>query len=570
MTNNKVNGTKVRSLHTPIFQWIWVLLVILIFAISLYFDSFLETDPLIPDSPISLESGWTLTREGEVTASNITLPLMIKEDVEAEEIRVSSLLPTTIPENFSCVSVSTSMTSLDVLLDDVMVYSFHGDSTPWNKPILGGGFTHFVRLPGNIEGKRLTLIYNFTSNNSFSGSIEKPYLGTKASLILKELIEWPSLIFGGMFFIIGIAAIVISFKFSEGLERKSIRYFGLIESSFGAWVATQTSAKFFIIRNPILPLNFSILALFLLPYFLIRYVNTSYRIVKRKTKGFLYASYLFILAYIVGGVGQIFGWFEYTDLIPFAGLSLGVFIVFLTIVVLIDYFEGNRELITFIYAVGVLLITVAAEEGLLLLSIFIEDAVILHLGMSISGGILLFQTLRVISQQRQSTYKEQKLLELAYTDSLTGLNNRMAYDNQIETIMKHKKNYDVIGVIVCDINDLKKMNDTYGHSCGDEILKDFAYQIVKIVPYGTDLYRIGGDEFVAFIPRITEEQLNLIADTIRTSSLRVSVGPYTVAVGEKRCVFTGPCNLLNVIIEADKKMYTCKKAMKKLQSNSNI
>ncbi len=561
MVNTKLPTPKVRRPHPPHLLRVGFIMVVIVLCFSLYFDSQLQVPPVVDDRMIHLESGWSVSIDDEIFNSDVLLPVVLDQKVEGKEVRATTTLPEEGLEGINCLAVHTSMTSLDVLLDGQTIYSF-GHTGGWKKPVLGGGYTQFIDLPDGYEGAPLTLVYHFTSDNAFSGAIEVPILAQKSTLIVHELREWPSLVFGGMFLLIGAAAVAVSFRFSERNVNRSILYFGLIECALGAWVVTQTSCKFFIVANPIMPLNFSIIALFLLPYFLVQYVNNSYRIIRRKTKGFLYISYGFITAYIAGGLGQLTGLFEYTDLISIAGLSLGLYIISLTTVLIIDYFEGNRELITFIYAIAVLLVTVGAEELLLLLQVNPDDAVLLHLGMGISGSIMLFQTLRVISQHRQTSFREQKLLELALTDSLTGLNNRMAYDNQIEQIMKNKKYYDVIGVIVCDINDLKKMNDTYGHSCGDEVLKDFAYQIIRLVPYGSDVYRIGGDEFVAFIPRVTEEQLILIAQSILDHPLRVSYGPYTVSVGAKRCSFTNPCNLVNVITEADKRMYECKKRMK--------
>jgi len=561
MLSNKYWCTKVRRKAPIHLHWSVIFVIIAVLSFSLYFDSLLEVPALDGKEKVYIEDGWTLSIDSSVIKDPVSLPFTLDKKIKNKEIRITNTFPTSNIEHFDSLSVRTSMTSLDLQIEGETIYSF-GHTTGWKKPVLGGGFTHIIPLPSDIEGKEFTLVYTYTSNNLFAGSLKVPVLAKESTLIIDLLIEWPSLIFGGMFFIIGLAAVIISTRVTSGEEKQSVLYFGLIESAIGAWVLTQTSSKFFIIRNPILPLNFSILALYLLPFFLIQYVNSSYRIIKRKTTIFIHASYLFIFAYIIGGFGQLFGWFEYTDMLPFAGLALGLFIISLSAVLVKDYFEGNRELITFIYAIAVLLITVIAEEILMLLKVTLADAVILHIGMGITGGILLFQTLRVISQHRQSSYKEQKLLELAFTDALTGLNNRMAYDKQITQIMKNKKYYDVIGVIVCDINDLKRMNDTYGHSCGDEVLRDFSYQIVKLVPYGTDVFRIGGDEFVAFIPRITEEQLEIIAHSIQHHPLKISYGPYSVAVGYKRCVFTSPCNLVNIIIEADKKMYECKKLMK--------
>lgn len=88
-----------------------------------------------------------------------------------------------------------------------------------------------------------------------------------------------------------------------------------------------------------------------------------------------------------------------------------------------------------------------------------------------------------------------EIIKLAYTDVLTGLGNSTAYREITDNINKQ-----IIGgekvdfaVAVIDINNLKKINDTYGHEVGDDLIKD-AVSVIKKV-WHKNVYRIGGDEF---------------------------------------------------------------------------
>lgn len=88
---------------------------------------------------------------------------------------------------------------------------------------------------------------------------------------------------------------------------------------------------------------------------------------------------------------------------------------------------------------------------------------------------------------------------LAYYDVLTATKNKTAYEEQISVLdTQIKEGCAEFGVVVMDINGLKQMNDTYGHDMGDLIIKDAADIMKKV--YGDQcVYRIGGDEFVAFL-----------------------------------------------------------------------
>lgn len=86
-------------------------------------------------------------------------------------------------------------------------------------------------------------------------------------------------------------------------------------------------------------------------------------------------------------------------------------------------------------------------------------------------------------------------LTMAKTDSLTGLANRRGLELYISEIAKNSAPFYRVGCIVCDLNGLKKTNDSYGHSVGDKMLKDFA-SCLKICFENRGVpFRSGGDEF---------------------------------------------------------------------------
>lgn len=89
--------------------------------------------------------------------------------------------------------------------------------------------------------------------------------------------------------------------------------------------------------------------------------------------------------------------------------------------------------------------------------------------------------------------------ELAYHDALTGALNKTAYEERISKIDRSIKDKDAaFGVVVFDVNNLKKTNDTFGHEIGDKLILDAVHTIQKI--FGNkNVYRIGGDEFTAIL-----------------------------------------------------------------------
>lgn len=108
---------------------------------------------------------------------------------------------------------------------------------------------------------------------------------------------------------------------------------------------------------------------------------------------------------------------------------------------------------------------------------------------------------KLLNRQIQDLENELKIAKEEYLyDFLTNVYNRRAYDSEIKKMEKQyylfNTNY---AIIFFDIDHFKKINDKYGHSCGDEILKSFASIIKNLTRKEDVIARYGGEEFVALI-----------------------------------------------------------------------
>jgi len=106
-----------------------------------------------------------------------------------------------------------------------------------------------------------------------------------------------------------------------------------------------------------------------------------------------------------------------------------------------------------------------------------------------------------------------------------------------------------LGVIYFDLNDLKGVNDKYGHEAGDNYIRSFVKTIKELV--GDMLYRIGGDEFVAIYPG-TEAEFLILVDSLKDFMKKT----YLASFGAK--YYPNGVNLKNAISECDKLMYKYK------------
>ncbi|MBI9094754.1 MAG: diguanylate cyclase [Sphaerochaeta sp.] len=123
---------------------------------------------------------------------------------------------------------------------------------------------------------------------------------------------------------------------------------------------------------------------------------------------------------------------------------------------------------------------------------------------------------------------EQDLLYLSNHDHLTALYNRRFFEEQLKRL-DTKKNLP-LSVIMCDVNGLKLVNDSFGHDVGDALLKETA-KIIKRVSREHDLIaRIGGDEFVVALPKTTAEETELITNVIKELASKEKVSNLELSI----------------------------------------
>jgi diguanylate cyclase (GGDEF)-like protein len=128
--------------------------------------------------------------------------------------------------------------------------------------------------------------------------------------------------------------------------------------------------------------------------------------------------------------------------------------------------------------------------------------------------------LRALARQAEQLLELRRrnaaLHELALTDGLTGLANRTLLFDRLEfALADRERTGGEIGVLFCDVDDFKGVNDRFGHEAGDRLLRDIAERLRGESRDSDTVARIAGDEFVVVCPRLESEgQLVALADRI--------------------------------------------------------
>ena len=155
----------------------------------------------------------------------------------------------------------------------------------------------------------------------------------------------------------------------------------------------------------------------------------------------------------------------------------------------------------------------------------------------------LAESQKQISELRQELLKSQRVI---MTDSLTGIGNRRFFDsimeqaiNSLSALKGDDDAENEVALLLIDLDEFKRINDNYGHSAGDEVLKFVAGEMQRLAP-DASLARIGGDEFAVMQTFESAEQAQSLADTIRSHFSRQAmvlqrsgdnIGQLTLSIG---------------------------------------
>ena len=172
--------------------------------------------------------------------------------------------------------------------------------------------------------------------------------------------------------------------------------------------------------------------------------------------------------------------------------------------------------------------------------------------------ILLGVLAELISNALVRRQIEAKVRFQSFHDGLTGLYNRVYLEEEMQRLDTERQI--PIGIIMADLNGLKRANDTYGHFVGDEMLKKTAEILTSSCRKEDISARWGGDEFVVFLPQTTEKEALAICQRIQRKCRETFIAdiPISVALGD--AVRNSISQDLNDILkEAEENMYKNKR-----------
>jgi len=176
-------------------------------------------------------------------------------------------------------------------------------------------------------------------------------------------------------------------------------------------------------------------------------------------------------------------------------------------------------------------------------------------------GIIYFLTWRLVIKLDDA---QKQLKKLASTDELTGLKNRRHIMQRLgEEFERSTRLNEPLCVIILDIDHFKQINDTHGHPCGDQVLKQVALSISDSLRRYDSIGRIGGEEFLIVMPGAFLEDARTLAErqlhTIRTESFSDGQNTFSLTISAGVSMLTPADKQVSSLIKrADSALYAAK------------
>lgn len=546
MEDNKTNKhIKLRS-----FICISGVIISLIYIVFLSF--FLQTDNRMYNFAMSpVGEGWVSDNGDVVSLNNMPKGVsVLKKDISSLDLK---------NKRFCVKSIDTYF---EVFADGKQIYSYYYKQADFSGKSYGMNM-HLIPLDENTHELTIKTVPIFENE---SPKLKNASIAD-AGMYMGELFSngIPSFCLCMIMIFMGIASIMIGLN---GTMKAEFINLGLFSALAGFWSVNDTMILQVLTQKPEIIRAISYVSFILIAYPPVVFISKLVGYRKNVLLDvFSIAVNLDLIVCVILNMTGIVD-FHSSVIIPRALIIAAmVLCIYFTIYALHRKNLKPALLRSIIIGVGV----AAAGAATDLLRYFFSDSVETGSGFFTRLGIFVFllvfirYTIIDYSNARLERNKADVMEHLAFTDALTGLNNRLAFNKMEETLKAEKNNSCTI--IQLDINNLKVVNDIYGHSEGDKHIRNAASIIEKCFSEIGFCYRTGGDEFITVIsPSSTLKQVEKAIEEMKkmSESYNNDEKPpvnLCIAYGYAQCK-DASVDLEETELSADKRMYECKKKMK--------
>ncbi len=459
----------------------------------------------------------------------------------------------------------THLQNVTIRLNDDIIYDYKVTTVPKTIMVYRSIY-NFVDFP---QTSKLSLLSIETEAivNSTAGEFSEIFVGNSAQIFLTIFFRhFDSFLLGVMFIVISFFLFGTNHLFSHNNKNdRTLLYLSCLTLLAGFWQLDDTNVL--LLFTGYLPLLwcFKYLTQLLLPIFTFLLVKSIHFNGSKRFMGFLF--WLITIVLFTQYVLQMTGIKALTNTI-FASQTLYLVIFIYAFISLSNEDWAKDSWLKYIFLLSMIIsiIIFAFTAFSLFHNRFFSSIMSFGLGFTFISMILLTykKELTIFEEaSKAETYKK-----LAFIDIPTGVNNKTAWYTLVDTF--DEKNYPKgeTCLIIFDMNNLKKVNDSMGHLVGDKMIKAFCTCLVKTIDGKGKIYRIGGDEFICILNSIfREDVISLLAQFDEAvKNQEESEYKFSAAYGYEFFTPHSPSDFKQALKNADKKMYSKKLEMKLARS----
>jgi len=528
-----------------------ILLGIILFLSVLGFVFSAGSSKIVVEQPKDFNEGWGLINGSDlVLLENLPIKLDIDKNIEHSITRILS-------DDFhqaQVILIRSSLQNVLVKIDNEIIYEKNYQENQQFPPY--ASMWHFINVPEHSNGLSVEITFS-SPYQAMSGTLNEIHYGTHAALYGYLFQTYGYRLAVGVFVLfVGILMMTLSLIVFKKYNQK-YTYIGLFSILLSLWMIAESRMIQWITGNEMIigSLAYLMLPLFPIPilYYLKNYVIKTYHMPYQILIFVFYLQSILVVLMHAFGVMDFFESVAITQIILLIGFATVITTLLIEMIKL-----KNNDILKVIQILGIMMVFALLEIINFFMNNFSITSTFTVTGTGVVTLILLINYVHYLIVRLKISYEKEIYEKLAYYDWLTGGMNRLKFEQDFDLMFSEEEVKNNLRLIYFDFDDLKKVNDDYGHLEGDKAIKKGFQLISDIFGEEGTCYRIGGDEFACLVKymdhKAYQAKSRKLRDEVQVFSKELSY-PFRISIGTAAFHETVDLSPKDLIKRADDDMY---------------
>lgn len=515
---------------------------------------------LINYEPKFFNEGWYYEDSNGNRSEISSLPVRLP--TKERKTRISHKIGP-ITDNHTVICFYSQHQNVTIRVNGEVIYTY--DTRAKQKSLISyRAVYNFVHLP-QIPGDSVISIETDALIQSTAGEYARIYFGDSSQVLYSIVIDHiANFLLGVMFFVGSVFLFGTNYLFSRvSINDKSLLHLAFLTLTISLWQLDDSTLLFFFTGNLPFLWCMKYLTQLIMPIFTYLFIKS---IIIRKTKFLNFLFWGTVTVIFLQFTLQITGIRHLTNTI-FISHLLYFFSATYTLISLLKEEWLKKSILKYLFILSML----ASIVIFIITALSLFNNLFFSSLMSFGLAFVFFSMILLTYQKQLNIFEAIKEAEtykkLAFVDIATGVYNKTAWYTLTDNY-KSISSAEKYCLILFDMNNLKKVNDKYGHLTGDKMIKAFCDCLTRVLEGMGAVYRIGGDEFVTLCKNVRKENVEKILRDFDEAVKNQEECEYkfSAAYGYEFFTPSVPADFQNALKKADEKMYSKKVEMKLARS----